>query len=582
MTVAEAAPAGGPALRVVSGGVVPKLGPDGRQLRACGAARVSEGKQAEGHSPQTQRLAIIARARADGYAISDEDIYEDHERGHVLTRKGYVAILGAVREGKYSAVYVFMLDRWGRDSIERQQRGKEFDKLGVPLISVVEGVDEPGLVRVIRAELAEEESRKNAQRVTPNRESAARKGTHMGRTPIGYQREYPAWDGHGKRPCGVLVPHEPAPGDEPGKCRCGRVLSHAGAGDITGLFVRYATSQWSTREVAMDLNGRGITGAEGEPWTTQTVCDVLRNVTYAGDVGYNRRARGHYLAAAPGSAFVAEGHHTPLVDRETYDAVQRRLAEARTYQAVARRTPHAHLLSGLVRCEVCKGLMVPNVAAQGSGRRGQVLCAGRHKGRGCAGRGFRLDLAQAALLDQVRRLQGAPWTLEQETLLAGEDGAAAAALDRELQQARDKLTRANRRFMVEIEEPTAEDRAAFEAVRCEMGARIRDLEQQQAQLKHDAQALPRLRKLHERLTKTEIGDVIDGLQAHGDEVGLRDLVTGLVQSATLVERYPQTRSTWLRLHVTWQPDVQKLLDHGYLTLAPERQRPLPEPIDPTV
>jgi Recombinase len=145
-------------------------------------------------------------------------------------------------------------------------------------------------VRVIRAELAEEESRKNAQRVTPSRERAARGGTHMGRTPIGYTRVFPEWDGHGKRPCGVLVPHEPEEAAAPGTFRCGRALSHAGAGDIRALFTRYASGAWSTRELALDLNRRGITGAKGEPWSTQTVRAVLANVTYCGEVGYNKRA----------------------------------------------------------------------------------------------------------------------------------------------------------------------------------------------------------------------------------------------------------------------------------------------------
>src|SRR5207302_3095776 len=113
----------------------PRLGPDGRQLRAAGAIRVSSGPQGEGHSPQTQRAAILARAHADGYLMDACDLYEDHQRGHKLTRSGYVALLKGVREGRYSAVYCFMLDRWGRDSIERQQRGKEFDRIGVPLIS---------------------------------------------------------------------------------------------------------------------------------------------------------------------------------------------------------------------------------------------------------------------------------------------------------------------------------------------------------------------------------------------------------------------------------------------------------------
>ena len=62
---------------------------------------------------------------------------------------------------------------------------------------------------------------------------------------------------------------------------------------------------------------------------------------------------------------------------------------------------------------------------------------------------------------------------------------------------------------------------------------------------------------------------MDALLDDGDPVGLRDLIARLVQSAVLVERTPAVRSTRLRLHVTWQPDVQRLLQAGLLSLAAE-------------
>jgi DNA invertase Pin-like site-specific DNA recombinase len=487
----------------------------------------------------------------------EQDIYEDHERGHKLTRKGYQAILQGVRENRYQAVYVFMLDRWGRDSIERQQRGKEFDRLRVPLISVLEGVDEPGLVRVIRAELAEEESRKNAQRVFPNREGAAREGTHCGMTPYGFRRVYPEWDGKGRRPAGMLVPDEPA------------------ASEVRQMFARYASGEWSTWDIAQDLNRRGITGARGHPWSTATVSAVLSNPVYVGDVRFNRRPSGHYLRAGEGSMFVAQGKHEALVERAVFERVQRRLAAARSHVTVSRRSSHDHLLAGLVRCHECNGLMIPSVPTLAAGgRKAQMLCNTKHKGRGCHASAYRLDLATEALLAQVRRLRGSPWTLEKEKLLAGDEGPAAAALDRELAEARETLRRANFRFMVEIKDPTKEDREAFEAVRCEMGARIRELEAQQAALKHDAQALPRLRKLHERLTRTEIGSLIDQFLARGDSAGLRDLIVELVESATLVERVPQMRSRWLRFEVNWTEEVGLLVRAGLLTFAPEPEPPI--------
>jgi hypothetical protein len=318
---------------------------------------------------------------------------------------------------------------------------------------------------------------------------------------------------------------------------------------------------------------------DGTPrkWTTASVHTILTNETYAavptdsarGTIVYGREKVGYYLST-PG-LHVGEGRHVPLVSREVFDQVQERLRQARCRSSVGGGPHRTYWIAGLLRCAGCGGRMVP-LSSNKPGWHGQLRCSNRYNGRvPCTAQGYRLDLAEAGLLDQVRRLRGTPWTPEKELLLAGTDGAQAAHLARELQQARDKLARANRRFMLEIDNPTPEDRAAFEAVRCEMGARIRELEQQQAQLAHDAKALPRLRALHERLTRTEIGTLIDQFVARGDRVGLRDLLVALVESATLVKRQPEVRSLWLRFEVNWSDDVALLARAGLLQFGPQPQ-----------
>src|SRR2546423_11764441 len=101
-----------------------------------------------------------------------------------------------------------MFDRWGRDGAEWLTRAREFERLGVPIIRVQEGRDEGGLMRFIRAGMAEEYSRQLAKRVRPAREKAAREGTHMGVTCFGYKRVYPAYEGSSRRPAGRLEPDE--------------------------------------------------------------------------------------------------------------------------------------------------------------------------------------------------------------------------------------------------------------------------------------------------------------------------------------------------------------------------------------
>src|SRR5919199_4306531 len=98
---------------------------------------------------------------------------DDHERGSKVTRKGYQQIIEAVRGGRVQAILVYMFDRWGRDGAEWLARAREFDRLGVPIISVQEGRDEGGIIRYVRAGMAEEEAIKIARRTRKPREKTA-------------------------------------------------------------------------------------------------------------------------------------------------------------------------------------------------------------------------------------------------------------------------------------------------------------------------------------------------------------------------------------------------------------------------
>jgi DNA invertase Pin-like site-specific DNA recombinase len=134
-----------------------------------GYVRVSRKIQADGYSPETQRAQIRQVAHRHGYLLAEDAILEDHERGAKITRKGYQEVIRRVRAGTAHAVFVFMFDRWGRDGAEWLARAREFEKLGVPIISAQEGKDEPGILRFVRVGMAEQFSRDLAKKVRPNR-----------------------------------------------------------------------------------------------------------------------------------------------------------------------------------------------------------------------------------------------------------------------------------------------------------------------------------------------------------------------------------------------------------------------------
>ncbi len=533
----------------------------------AGYVRVSRKLQAEGYSPEIQRRAIEEAARRAGVSLAM--LEEDQESGTKVTRKGYQRIVQAVGEGRIHGIIVYMFDRWGRDGAEWLARANEFDRLGVEMISVLEGKDEGGLIRFVRAGMAQEESQKIARRVRPAREEGARRGTHQGRTPFGYRRLFPELDGKGRRPAGQLVP-DPAT-----------------AWIVREIFERYAHGGWSFRRLAEWLNSDERVppapggSSKGGLWTSATVGIVLRNPTYLGKVRHNHHRTGRWERSAPGSEFIVDGKHEALVDAETFRRAEQRRSAARKAPLANVPRKYFALARGLLRCHECGSLMVPH-NRRPDARESPLYVCSRHKHNGlCPAAGYGLDVAHRALVAEVRRLRGTPWTDQRAERLTGESGAAhvahAAEIHRELEAARERLRTYARRIADMADDPTPEERAAFNEVRNEMSARIRSLETQQAALEERTAALPNLRTLHARFITTPVAAVVDKLLANGDEESLRALICELVESARLVERWPDRRSKWVRLEVTWNPDVRLLLEAELLVPDPPAACPIAEP-----
>jgi hypothetical protein len=103
------------------------------------------------------------------------------------------------------------------------------------------------------------------------------------------------------------------------------------------------------------------------------------------------------------------------------------------------------------------------------------------------------------------------------------------------------------------QDPAPEEAAEFAVVRAEFTARVRALEAELAAASVPVVNVARLRALHERLARTHIADLMDGLvslsvsettMAHGATEELRTLLVSLVASATVVERRPQSHPVW--------------------------------------
>jgi hypothetical protein len=202
-------------------------------------------------------------------------------------------------------------------------------------------------------------------------------------------------------------------------------------------------------------------------------------------------------------------------------------------------------------------------------------CGGHHQGRTtCQVPGYVANHAHAGILDQLRRLKGTPWNTDMlDGLLSHKDAVDPRVdLQRALDAANEKMKRHIEKF-VEWEDPTPQEIAAHRAIGRDLSARIAGLEAELAALPAETVSHFDLKALHDQVTRTDVGTLIDQLQANGDEVGLRDLALLLVESAIVVERLPAAKAKWVRASVTWTQPVQTLLDAGLLTLGPDVEPP---------
>jgi hypothetical protein len=247
----------------------------------------------------------------------------------------------------------------------------------------------------------------------------------MGPTPLGLKRVYRAWDGTGKRPPGQLV------------------VDEATAWIVRELYARYDAGGYSFRDLARWLNTDTRTRpiARGRSWHANSVSHILQNPKYRGASRYNAHPTGQYERAPDGSVFVVEGTHEGIVDPALWDRVQRRIAAAAARQTHNRRRTRAGrpiaLGASLLRCAGCGGGMYAHVRPEG-GQPTQYICQRRNNGEPCTELGYKADVVHQALLAEVRRLRGAPWTPQAQERLTGTNGQSqaerVAALSRALEQ----------------------------------------------------------------------------------------------------------------------------------------------------
>lgn len=295
-------------------------GPILNQKRAALYCRVSTEDQArEGVSLRAQQESMLAFCKSQGWSVAD--IYLDD--GYSASKLDRPA-LGRLREdaasGRFEIVLVWRLDRLTRRVLDLHLLlGEWGERVGFRSVTeVFDTTTASGrLFLTLVAAMAQWERENLVERVAWGMNQVAREGR---------------WHGGGHIPFGYDY-------------RDRRLVVHAEEAAVYRRMVDlYLREGWGYERIAACLNGDNAEGRiyppkEAPRWRYTSVRQILRNPLYKGFVRHNDA--------------LYRGQHEPLIDPETWDAMQAQAHRRESSQA----PKHASLLSGLLRCSECGGRM---------------------------------------------------------------------------------------------------------------------------------------------------------------------------------------------------------------------------------
>ena len=328
-----------------------------RKSRSVGYARVSSEEQLKGSSVDTQKASIRDRNDRDGnwelgsiYTDEGFSAYGDKSR----IRPEFNRMMEDAEAGKFDVLIVDRIDRFGRESGHSIEALKILKRLGIRFVSVREPLDITNSSGMFSAGMMSLTAEQYSAIISDNVLGAVAyktsQGKPWGRSSYGYQMcdnrcprdddSHPYWH-----------------------------LNDMKAPVVKKMFELYDTGMYSTAGIAEWLNERGhrtngsavdMPGAEikGHRFTSHAISFILKNSHYIGMINDHTAPTGE-----------RPGLHAPIVEKDLFDRVQKRLKKNTVGRRTAGRKSKAPaILERIVRCYKC-------------GSQYQVTIQGRHRGK---------------------------------------------------------------------------------------------------------------------------------------------------------------------------------------------------------
>lgn len=305
-------------------------------LRVAAYCRVSTDQEDQANSFESQqRYFRGCIARNPDWVL--QDIYADEGLSGTSTRKRkrFNAMIQAAREGKLDLILTKEVSRFARNTVDTLAYTRELRALGVGVLFLLDHIntlEADGELRLtIMASIAQEESRKTSERVKWGQQQRMAQGVVFGGPLLGYTVQ------------GGRITLEPE-----------------GAKAVEAIFRKYLEEGKSAGTIARELQAEGVRSSRGNlSWSAATVLKILKNEKYCGDLVQKKTYTPDYLShgkkynRGQEELIVLRDHHAPIIDRETWAAVQREIARRRRSNPAEKGHGSRYPLSGKIFCGCC-------------------------------------------------------------------------------------------------------------------------------------------------------------------------------------------------------------------------------------
>ena len=258
-------------------------------------------------------------------------------------------LLADARAGSIDTLYVFRLDRLGRDPRLILNAINELESLGVQVTSMTEAFDATNPVgrflMTVLGGVAGLERDNTVQRSVEGTNRLARQGAWLGGVvPYGYRAVGKGKDSH------LVVSEQLIPGFDCSEAEVIRLIYHMAADE-----------QKSCQAIADHLNALGIPPTHtydehdhprgkrqkrtAPRWSAGQIRNMLISTTYKGIHQYGRRTKKER------SIFEREVPH--IVSSDLWERAQQSLHDHRLFDAQSMTATRAYLLRGLIKCGLC-------------------------------------------------------------------------------------------------------------------------------------------------------------------------------------------------------------------------------------